>query len=209
MFKKRMLIIAVGLILLIATSVVYLVKAKPVKNVNANKGAVVVSTDQPSEEPINKNKYRSTAGPLEPKYITLSTINAEGFVEKVGVDQNAQIAVPTNINLAGWYVEALKPGEPGLSIIDGHLDGYTYDGIFKNLARLKVGDNYIVERGDGKRLTYKVTSVTSVPADKAAVKLFTQDSAIKSQLNLITCGGKFDESNKQYENRVIVVSALQ
>lgn len=103
----------------------------------------------------------------------------------------------------------MAPGQAGLSIIDGHLDGYKHDGIFKNLSKLKVGDAYIVERGDGKKLNYKVMSVTSVPTDQAAAKLFAHDPAIKSQLDLITCGGKFDKTKKQYENRVIIVSELQ
>lgn len=194
---------------LIAAGFFYLLPHKTVKKVNGTNSVVVYSTDHPSEEPINKSQYKSTAGPTEPKYITLPTIKAEGFVEKVGVDQNTEMAVPTNINLAGWYVEALAPGQSGLSIIDGHLDGYKHDGIFKNLEKLKPGQIYVIERGDGKQLTFKVKSVTSVPTDQAATKLFAHDPAIKSQLNLITCGGKFDQSKKQYEKRVIVVSELQ
>lgn len=208
--KKRILIIvAIVLVLIAAGAALYMNRHKTVKTVNGKKGVVVYSTDHPSEEPIKKSEYKSSAGPTEPKYITLPTIKAEGFVEKVGVDQNTQIAVPTNINLAGWYTEALAPGQAGLSIIDGHLDGYKHDGIFKNLEKLKTDQTYVIERGDGKRLTYKVKTVTSVPTDQAATKLFTHDPAIKSQLNLITCGGTFNKDKKQYENRVIVVSELQ
>lgn len=207
--KRAILLIAVVAVAVVATSGAYLLRQKPTKTVNGSKDVVVVSTDHPSEEPINKGLYTYTAGPTEPKYITLPTINGGGYIQKVGVDQNNQIAVPTNIYLAGWYVEALKPGQPGLSVIDGHLDGYKHDGIFKNLEKLKPGQTYVVERGDGKKLTYKVKSVISVPTDQAASKLFTQDPAIKSQLNLITCGGNFNKDKKQYENRVIVVSELQ
>ena len=207
--KRPIILIVIIVIAVIAIAGAYLLRQQPTKTVNGKKGVVVYSTDHPSEEPIKKSEYKSTAGPTEPKYITLPTIKAEGFIEKIGVDQNTQMAVPTNINLAGWYVEALKPGEQGLSIIDRHLDGYKHDGIFKNLEKLKPGQTYVVERGDGKKLTYQVKSVASVPTDQAATKLFAHDPAIKSQLNLITCGGKFDEAKKQYENRVIVVSELQ
>lgn len=209
MLKAKHLGSIAVIVLSVAIVGAYLILQKPTKTVNGNKNVVVYSTDRPSEEPIKKSEYTSTAGPTEPKYITLPSINAEGFIEKIGVDQNNQMAVPTNIYLAGWYVEALKPGEAGLSIIDGHLDGYKNDGIFKNLAKLKVGGSYQVEKGDGSILNYKVKSVQSMPVAEANTKLFVKDPAIKSQLNLITCGGKFDEAKKQYENRVIVVSELQ
>lgn len=187
----------------------YLMIHRKPASVNGKQNVVTYSTDKPGEEPIDKNTYKSTAGPTEPKYITLSTIGAEGYVEKVGVDQDKRIAVPTNIHLAGWYVEALKPGQVGLSIIDGHLDGYKHDGIFKNLAKLKAGDTYTVEKGDGSLLNYKVKSVQTMSVADANSKLFSKDPSIKSQLNLITCGGAFDEGKKEYDKRVIVVSELQ
>lgn len=207
--KRTVLLIVIAVVVVVAAIAgAYLLRQKPVKTVSGNTNVVVVSTDRPSEEPISKGKYTSTAGQSEPKYIALPTIGGGGYIEKVGVDQNNQIAVPTNIYLAGWYVEALKPGQPGLSIIDGHLDGYKHDGIFKNLAQLKIGDTYQVEKGDGSILTYKVKAVQSMSVADANTKLFVKDPAIKSQLNLITCGGKFDESKKQYDNRVVIVSEL-
>ncbi len=206
--KRAVLLIVVVVIAAVATSGAYLLRQKPVKTVSGNTNVVVVSTDRPSEEPISKEKYTSTAGQSEPKYIALPTIGGGGYIEKVGVDQNNQIAVPTNIYLAGWYVEALKPSQSGLSIIDGHLDGYKHDGIFKNLAQLKIGDTFQVEKGDGSILNYKVKAVQSMSVADANTKLFVKDPAIKSQLNLITCGGKFDESKKQYDNRVVIVSEL-
>lgn len=208
--KKKLLITAtiIAAVVLIGSGLYLFSRNKP-KTVNGKTNVVVHSTDHPSEDPINKNTYKSTAGPIEPKYITLPTIEAEGFIEKVGVDQDKRIAVPTNIHLAGWYVEALKPGQVGLSIIDGHLDGYKHDGIFKNLAKLKAGDTYTVEKGDGSILNYKVISVQTMSVADANKKLFIKDPSIKSQLNLITCGGAFDNNKKEYDKRVIVVSELQ
>lgn len=211
MAKKRLWVVLIPVLaaILVTFGILYLYNRNQPKTVNGKTDVVVYSTDKPSEDPIDKKKYQSKAGPNDPKYITLPSINAGGFIEKVGVDQNSQIAVPTNINLAGWYVEALSPGQAGLSIIDGHLDGYKHDGIFINLAKLKTDDAFSVEQGSGKILNYKVKSVQTMPTSEANSKLFNQDPTIKSQLNLITCGGKFDESKKQYPNRVIVVAELQ
>lgn len=97
MSKKGVAVIILILTVLVAVAGLYFTRHKTVKTVNGKKGVVVYSTDHPSEEPIKKSEYRSTAGPTEPKYITLPSISAEGFVEKIGVDQNTQMAVPTNI----------------------------------------------------------------------------------------------------------------
>ena len=43
---------------------------------------------------------------------------------------------------------------------------------------------------------------------ESAAYLFSQNPEITSQLNLITCGGKFDKASSSYENRVILASKL-
>src|SRR4051812_44501719 len=87
------------------------------------KDIVMHTTDAPAEQPLTKDTYHSTAAADEPSYISLPTIQAAGYVQKMGIDQHGQVAAPNNVNLAGWYIHSLKPGEAGLSIIDGHVDG--------------------------------------------------------------------------------------
>ncbi|MEX0748942.1 MAG: class F sortase [Candidatus Saccharimonadales bacterium] len=167
------------------------------------------STDRPSEERPTKDRYQWRGGAADPKYIELPTIKSEGFIQPVGVDQYEQVAVPDNIHLAGWFSESVRPGKPGLSIIDGHVDGRSSDGIFKRLAQLAVGDNYNIELGDGRKVSFKVTAVQTVATHAAADVLFSQSPGIKRQLNLITCGGSFDSGAREYEQRVIVSSEAQ
>ncbi|HSW98426.1 MAG TPA: class F sortase [Candidatus Saccharimonadales bacterium] len=174
----------------------------------AVKHVVKHTTDHPSEAPIAKAAYVSTAGPAEPKYINLPTIGTQGFIEKMGIDQHNQVAAPGNVNLAGWYVNSALPGQPGLSIIDGHVDGLSSPGIFKNLGKLKPGDQFTVQQGNNTTHTYSVRSVTSVSDGQAVEALFSQDPSVPSELNLITCGGAFNRATKEYEQRVVVAAAL-
>lgn len=179
---------------------------RPTTTPPSRTGAVVShSTDHPAEAPIVT--YHSTATGTEPKYLSLPSIKAEGFIEKVGVDQHSQMAVPTNIYLAGWFREMAAPGDPGLSIIDGHLDGRTRPGIFANLDHLKPSDIFTVELANGTRRRFSVTSVQSLPISATAAALFSQDPGIKRQLNLITCAGTYQQS-KGYDHRIIVTSRL-
>jgi len=114
--------------------------------------------------------------------------------------------VPTNIFLAGWFVDSVKPGQKGNSIIDGHVDGYHHDGIFKNLSKLKKGNRYTVVNGDDSTQTFEVVSVQSVPVEQAAGAIFSHDPSIKSQVTLVTCGGTFNEQKRAYSERLIIIS---
>lgn len=167
---------------------------------------VTYSTDTPDETKPDRQTTTWRGAAEAPKYITLPTIDAEGFIQPVGVDQHQQVAVPTNIHFAGWFADSVKPGERGLSIIDGHINGRGSDGIFANLGQLKTGDIYDIEFGDGTVREFRVIKVTTVDTNLAAGVLFSQDPKLTSQLNLITCGGSFDTTSRSYEQRVIVAS---
>lgn len=164
------------------------------------------STSQPAEVPVEKDTYVWKGSAEDPKYITLPSIASEGFIEQVGINQERQIAVPTNIHIAGWYINSLRPGEEGLSIIDGHV-GVGNPGIFSELWKLVSGDIFSIEFGDGTVRQFRVEEVLVVDAETANTALFTRDPEIKSQLNLITCDGDFDRLTRQYDQRVIVVSS--
>ncbi len=165
------------------------------------------SIDNPSETPIDpKAKYTVPAD--IPRQIVLPSINTQGFIQRVGIDQNKAVAVPTNIHLVGWYVNSAKPGHEGLSIIDGHVGGRYGDAVFKHLNDLKAGDEFTVEYGDYSKKTFAVMSVKTLSVAEATQALFTSDSSVKNQLNLITCGGAYDAKTNQFNQRVIVTAKL-
>lgn len=203
--KKFIWVLAIVVGVLIAAAIIATVQSRG----SQEDSVVTVSTDRPSEELIDDSKYQWKGSATDPKKIVINSINVDAYIQKVGVDQNSQIAVPTNIFLAGWFVESASPGKNGLSIIDGHLNGYTKDGIFINLDKLKAGDLFDVVLGDGKILRYKVFKTVTLDTEASAAELFSQDPKVVSQLNLITCGGNFNESNRQYDKRVIVSAELQ
>lgn len=164
---------------------------------------VVISTDSPSEE-IPTLEYTTDAE--DPRSIIIPSIGVNGFVQKVGIDQNNEIAVPNNIHFAGWYTNSVKPGEKGLSIIDGHVDGPTSQGIFGNLNSLEKDQIFEIEYGDGSKISFKVVDKIQVKVEDAYNVLFSKKSEITSQLNLITCGGNFNLDTGRYDDRIIVVT---
>jgi len=83
------------------------------------------------------------------------------------------------------------------------------DAVFKNLKKIKTGDEIEVEFGDRSIKKFEVIETVTLPADASAARLFTQNTDIPAQLNLITCTGKFDIANQTYSDRVIVISKLK
>lgn len=143
-----------------------------------------------------------------PRRITMDSVGINGFIQKVGVNDQNAMSVPTNIHVGGWFTDSVKPGEKGLSIIDGHVNGAYSGGIFVSLQRVAVGARFSIEFGDLTTKTFEVVSVQQVPEASSAELLFTKDTSIEAQLSLITCGGAFDSSSRTYEDRVIVKSKL-
>ncbi len=170
---------------------------------------ITFSTDKPDESRENAESYKWQGAAEEPKVLRIKSLGIETFVQKAGVDQNSQIAVPSNIHLAGWFSDSVQPGKNGLSIIDGHVSGASSDGVFKKLGTLQKGDALEIELGSGKKLNYEVIEAVELKVEESAAYLFSQKPDVVSQLNLITCGGKFNQSQNQYENRIIVSATLK
>lgn len=202
-------VIAIALIFIGVRGLLNHHEAVDIGSVNIPAKPIIVSTDTPSETKPKAacDKYGVKAG--LPESISIPAINTGGCLQQVGIDQHGAMAVPNNIYMAGWYVNSALPGEPGLSIIDGHISGrYNEDAIFQHLVNLHAGDKFTVKISGGNVLNYEVFNVQSVKLSKTMDILLTQDSSVTSQLNLITCGGTYDPKIKLYDRRIIVSAKL-
>lgn len=166
---------------------------------------VTVSTSTPSEvKPDASFAWKGTD--RDPKRLEVPALGINAFIQNVGVDQNREVAVPNNVHLAGWYVRSQLPGERGLSVIAGHVDGRTVPGVFSALKDSKVGQDISVEFGDGRRQQFVVRDVRTVTEADATAVLFSQDPQITRQLTLVTCTGTFDSRTNRYDERVLVIA---
>ena len=205
--KLRLGLLLFLIIALVITALLYILnhnKKSPKINESIN-----YSTNEPNESKKDADNYKWVGSPNDPKKIMIQKIGVDAYVQKVGIDQDKKIAVPNNVHLAAWFTESVRPGENGLSIIDGHVSGRKTEGVFKNLKNLQKGDTFNIERGNGTKLTFKVFETRTVPEGEAAAILFSQNPKVLSQLNLITCGGEFNKKSQQYSDRVIISAQLK
>lgn len=202
--KVGLSLLAVGML---ATAAVLLV-VKPVATTSTtDSGKVVTRSVQSPAETKVADTYKVAKG--MPQSIAIPSQNIEGYIQKVGTDQNKAIAAPNNVRLAGWYVHSELPGKRGLSIIDGHVHGVSEPGVFRDLAKVSNGDEITITFGDGSTRKFIVFAVKNVDKDDAAKYIFDQSPRVTSQLNLVTCIGSYDKDDKTYDRRVIVSAKLQ
>jgi hypothetical protein len=111
--------------------------------------------------------------------------------------------VPTRPDLAGWYADGPRPGQPGPVVLLGHVDWHNGPAVFFRLRDLRRGDIVHVDRADRSTVDYRVTSTTRVPKDRFPTELVFRPS-LDPSLRLVTCGGSFDRTTRNYRDNVIV-----
>jgi sortase A len=77
----------------------------------------------------------------------------------------------------GHYIQSVMPGEDDNCVLSGHRDT-----VFKNIGKLKIGDQLIIETISGK-FVYEVKSMRIVESDDKTVIVSTKHAV----LTLTTC----------------------
>jgi sortase (surface protein transpeptidase) len=203
-YKLVGLLVCLGLAGLGVTTLVW-PKPATVQETPAQTAApVTYSTNEPDESLANAQEYAWTGGAEQPKKIRIASLGIDAFVQNMGVDQNNQIAVPTNVHLAGWFNQSALPASSGIAVIVGHVSGRENGGVFKDLGNIRIGTVVNVEQGDGTLRGYEVVSLRTVKESEATSYIFSAEVGVASQLNLVTCAGVYDEVLESYPDRVIV-----
>ncbi len=174
-------------------------------NNTSNDGTI--SGDQVPDETPPKgdiNNYRVAAD--MPRFITIPKLSVKSRVLRLGVTDNNELKTPASIYDSGWYDGSSKPGEAGAVLIDGHINGATKPGVFFGLKKLVPGDMITIERGDGKKLDYKVVKSQSYQKDEVDMSsALTPIVPGTKGLNIITCDGKpIPGKAFTYDRRLIV-----
>jgi hypothetical protein len=112
-----------------------------------------------------------------------------------------------NKNLVGWYQDGVSPGENGTAVVVGHVDTTTGPAVFLLLSSLKPGSAVDITRADGSTATFAVDSVQAFAKD-AFPDQQVYGQAADPELRLITCGGAYDKTRKDYTDNVVVFAHL-
>jgi hypothetical protein len=137
----------------------------------------------------------------EPVRLSVGAIGVDVPVRGVGVAADGQLEIPDETEV-GWYRLGAAPGEPGATVIAGHVNWHGVDGPFLRLRELEPGATIDVALADGTTRRYTVTerqqyAKTELPAER----LWTREGP--EVVVLITCGGSFNPEIRRYRDNIV------
>ena len=149
------------------------------------------------------------ASPGYPVRIKIPKINIDASLEYVALTSDGALGAPKSPEKAGWYVRGPRPGEKGSAVIDGHF-GFkdNLPAVFDNLHKLNPGDKIYTKDDRGSTTAFIVRALREYGQNENASKVFDSNDG-KAHLNLITCQGTWDYSQKSFSNRLVVFADKQ
>jgi LPXTG-site transpeptidase (sortase) family protein len=167
--------------------------------------AVVVGQSN-AKSAVAINPAAKPAADPSPARLVISRIGVNARIEARGLDASRNMLTPKDFHDVAWYNLGPLPGQPGNALMNGHVDWWTGSAVFTRLSQLRPGDIITVVRGDGTRLSFKVTGRRVVTADARVASLFAPSKV--ASLTLITCTGAWDPSILSATHRLLVSAVL-
>ncbi len=162
------------------------------------------SEAQPSPNESLPASQQASVEPGLPKYIKISAINVSAAIESVGLTPTGDVDSPKDPNNAAWYNLGPKPGQIGSSVMDGHF-GWKGDipAVFDDLSKLRPGDKVQIVDEVGNSTIFVVRELRDYGPNEIVESVFVSNDNL-SHLNLITCAGVWNKTEKSYSQRLVV-----
>lgn len=170
-----------------------------------------VSTKAVTQKELAEHKV----DPDKPRYLSIPSAGvakartiALGVKPPAGENGSQQLEAPTNIGDVGWYncqsnpIEDKRcdtPKRPGdgntetAALFDAHTCfSKKLTCVFDQISKLHKDDSIIIERGDGRKLNYRVAKVDILDlADVDMRQAMAPVEADREGITLITCAGTY------------------
>lgn len=149
---------------------------------------------------LGKKEVRSEL----PVRIKIPKIRVDTTLERVGLASDGSVGIPSGPGNAAWFELSPRPGEKGNAIITGHFGWKNgIPAVFDDLYKLIKGDKIYVEDETGTSTVFIVRESKRYDPKTSASFVFISNDE-KSHLNLITCEGIWNKTQKSYSKRLVV-----
>jgi LPXTG-site transpeptidase (sortase) family protein len=177
----------------------------PAADPTAVPAAPAVPVAAPAAPGTSSGDQQDPPATLKATDVALPTVGVRSTLVGLDVRPDGALQAPADPAVAGWYVRGAAPGEPGPTVIAGHVDSRSGPAVFYRLDELKPGDRVEVTRSDGQVFAYRVATVEQHPKnDFPTARVYGPTPG--PELRLITCGGDFDRHSRHYRDNVVVTA---
>ena len=145
-----------------------------------------------------------------PVSLQIPALGVSSKLMRLGLARDGTMQVPPLFGQpseAGWYEYSLPPGQPGPSVIAGHVDTYRGPSVFYRLGAARPGEEVDVGLADGTTAVFRVTGVREYSKSSFPSRT-VYGPASSAALRLITCGGGFDSATGHYLGSTVVFAVL-
>jgi LPXTG-site transpeptidase (sortase) family protein len=143
-----------------------------------------------------------------PGGLEIPSIGVDAPVVPLGIDKDGLMQEPTSPDVVGWYGGSARAGQPGNSVMSGHVDWRQRTAVFWDLRKLQAGDEIRVRGQDGRLHTYTVDWNRAFPVEQVP-KREVLEGTDDATLTLITCDGQFDPIARDYSHRRAVRASIK
>ena len=159
---------------------------------------------RPPTQSLTARSGAASASKVLPESLTIPAIQVSSDVIRLGLNKDQTVEVPKDPAMVGWYTRGPAPGQPGSSVMLGHVDSKHGPAVFYRLRNLEATDRVAVRLSDGSVAHFEVTRVvTYANEDFPAQKVYAGKPS-RPVLNLVTCGGEYDRAAGGYQSNVVV-----
>jgi len=150
-------------------------------------------------------------GASRPLSISIPSIGARSTIKPIGLARDGTLAVPQpgpDLDKAAWFDRSPPPGQPGPTIIEGHVDTPTGPSLLFKLGKLRPGAKIKVTRADGVVATFTVNAVRNYAKSRFPTETVygAKDLSVPA-LRLITCSN-FDSALRTHTGNAVVFAQL-
>ncbi len=139
-----------------------------------------------------------------PVRITIPKIKVDAAVEYVGLTEGGAMDVPKSPDNVAWYELGPRPGEKGSAVIAGHFGWKNgIPAVFDDVYKLRKGDKLYLEDEKGAITEFVVRELRTYDENENASSVFGSSDG-KAHLNLITCEGIWNKTEKSYSKRLVI-----
>lgn len=138
-----------------------------------------------------------------PVRLRIPALNIDSAIYYVSIAPDGAMDVNKNPDKVAWYQLGPRPGTAGSAVIAGHYGWEAGEGsVFNELHTLKTGDVLSIEDDKRRVISFAVRESREYDPGANADEVFNSNDG-KAHLNLITCGGVWNESQKTYSHRLV------
>jgi sortase (surface protein transpeptidase) len=135
-------------------------------------------------------------------YIPALAVDAE--IQDTGYDARRTMQVVAAADIISWLREGAIPGNDGNAILAGHNKWGGKKCPLFELDTLQIGDEMVIEYGDGSSLKFMLESVFVYALATAPANLI-MDISGEARVTVITCKAPFNTKTGTSDNRIVAI----